>query len=281
MSMDSIKNFHAFDDMFNPLAVVAYSKGATAYMAVLQELYFLGSADATDGALRSFVNTTANWLQARVDFHTSDQVNVQTVVDATNFEQDPPTWRFSCKPEDVAPDVPKIAGCTKIPGWTPDTDTCMIHSQLAATDKINLCLCDCGSPDKESACHYGPVGYPNSKTFPFLRATAKQAGMPAAAMLSERNWQLFNNSGIYTMIKTLRDMVALNPIMPQGSLGMYQNWYTPLLNCSTSLSTPNGREFLANHGLQPLGQRNVFQAAGAQQLASAPSGATQSIGGRS
>lgn len=49
------------NSLFNPLAVVAYAKGAVAYMAVLQELWFLGSADATDSTLRSFVNRAADW----------------------------------------------------------------------------------------------------------------------------------------------------------------------------------------------------------------------------
>lgn len=49
--------------MYQPLAVVAYSKAAVAYMAVLQELHFLGDAQANEAALRSFINRTATWLQ--------------------------------------------------------------------------------------------------------------------------------------------------------------------------------------------------------------------------
>lgn len=216
-------------------------------------------------------------LQSRVNFHTNIDNAVPTVADATNFDIEPPTWRFSCRPEDVVTDtsIPKIAGCSGIYNWTADTDTCMIPYSLASTDFINLCLCDCGSPDKEAACHYGQVVTHNPTNYPFLRATAKQAARPAASILTQRNHDLFNTSGVYGVIDKLRQMGSMN--MPNGTFGIYQvrvthkcdlqalilcsqSLYVPMYNCTNSSSnsqtTINGRAFVANHGLKPLGLSN-------------------------
>lgn len=255
LSKASIRQFQAFEkyaltdvlllpnphpgyhSLYNPTAVVAYVKGAAAYIAVLQELYFLGSADAPDGVLRSFINDAANWLQSRVDLHTSGNFTIGTVLDATNFALEPPVWRFSCRPEDQTTNLPRIAGCSAIPGWGYDTDTCMLQYGDVGTDKVNLCVCDCGGKENENKCNFGSMTEQNSGKFNFLRATAKQAAAPAARILIERNRDLFLKNGVYDMISTLRQMAALQLIMPQGSFNMYYvrvqllYWYTHLSMC--------------------------------------------------
>lgn len=159
-----------------------------------------------------------------MDFHTNDAINAVTAAEATDFTTNPVTWRFSCNANDVVTDtsVPRLAGCNLLDGWTTDTDTCMVQYEDASTNRINLCACDCGSADKEAKCHYGGRGTWNAQTYPFLRATAKQAALPAGALLSQRNRDLFRNNGVYDMIATLKNMTMLQPLMPEGSFGFYQ-----------------------------------------------------------
>lgn len=54
---------HVVHSMYNPLAVVAYAKGAAAYLAVLSELWMLGQANGIDVETSRFVTRAAKWLQ--------------------------------------------------------------------------------------------------------------------------------------------------------------------------------------------------------------------------
>ena len=91
--------FHAFDDLYNPSAVVAYAKGAVVYLGLLQELYFLG-ASAEETVMKQFTMTSATWLQSRVDYHTNVNVSLQTVQDASRRSGDTVSIRWSCQPRD-------------------------------------------------------------------------------------------------------------------------------------------------------------------------------------
>ena len=92
--------FHAFDDLYNPSAVVAYAKGAVVYLGLLQELYFLG-ASAEETVMKQFAKTSAAWLQSRVDYHTNVNVSLQTVQDASTLDSEPLRVRYSCKESDL------------------------------------------------------------------------------------------------------------------------------------------------------------------------------------
>jgi len=69
---------------FNPAAIVAYAKGTVAYMAVLQEIYFLGSSLAIEGRITAVANVSATWLRDRVAYLTNDNVSLSTVISASS-----------------------------------------------------------------------------------------------------------------------------------------------------------------------------------------------------
>lgn len=47
----------------DPNSVVAYAKGAVAYLAILQELIFLNAAADYQSVITSFAANSAQWLQ--------------------------------------------------------------------------------------------------------------------------------------------------------------------------------------------------------------------------
>jgi len=99
--LNAIDSFKAFDDLYDPTAVVAYAKGALVFFTVLQELHLLGLAQ--DGNARQFAQRAADWLESRVEFHTNTNVTLATVRDANSenpFNQEPMYVRKSCRPGD-------------------------------------------------------------------------------------------------------------------------------------------------------------------------------------
>lgn len=188
--------------LWNPLAVVAYAKGAAAYMGLAQELYFMGGVDAGDQSLKMFANRTANWLQSRVDFHTDDTVSLQTVLDASNAMENPIiNWRFSCRSNDAA-NITSMVGCADaVANWTVSTQVCSLYD-----GGNGLCMCKCETDAQASACGNGMMANENSKTFPLMRTSAMDQGMVAAKVLSERNRQLFKEGDVYNLITALKLM---------------------------------------------------------------------------
>lgn len=89
-----------------------------------------------------------------------------------------------------------------------------------------LCTCDCSDDGKRAACQVQSDIY--------QQASVNQTLLAAARTLTDRNMQLFNVSGVLGIVKTLRGMSQLDPVMPPDSFKLYQNIYTPNFTCSMS-----------------------------------------------
>lgn len=66
VSHPAIDNFRAFDNLYNPNSVVAYAKATSVYLALMQELYFLGSASREEANMRAFATRAYEWYVAPV-----------------------------------------------------------------------------------------------------------------------------------------------------------------------------------------------------------------------
>ena len=68
------------------MAVTAYAKGAVVYIALLQELFFLGAPEAKETVISQFAGRAASWLQDRVSFLTNINTTLLTVMDASSID---------------------------------------------------------------------------------------------------------------------------------------------------------------------------------------------------
>ena len=78
--------FSPIFSFYDPMAVIAYAKGAVVYIAMLQELFFLGSPKAKETVIGLFAGRAADWLQARVSFLTNINTTLLTVMDASSLD---------------------------------------------------------------------------------------------------------------------------------------------------------------------------------------------------
>lgn len=107
-----ISPFHSF---YTPTSIVAYAKGTVAYLAVLQELIFLGSTTGEQQTMASFANKSATWLQGRVDYLTNDRISLHTIVGASSFVE------------------PVVVRCVDI--WCVSTGVCV------CAGRVFTCIC--------------------------------------------------------------------------------------------------------------------------------------------
>jgi len=199
----AINNFQSFDQLRNPNAVVAYAKATSVYMAVMQELYFLGSASSEEGNMKAFAGRAAAWLQDRVDFHTNYNVSMKTVLDASGFGE-PVSVRYSCKPEDV---VERWWGCSYLTFAT-NKQYCLINPGTLGNNAEKLCADDFSTPDMPSQLVQRAGLYSINSVDNLLKTGANQ--------LSAKNKKHFENAGVYRTIQSLRTMSTIHPLMPAG-----------------------------------------------------------------
>lgn len=247
LTMPAIKQFNAFNDLWNPNAVVAYAKGAVVYLALLQELHLLGAAIAQESIMRSHITRTANWLQSRVDYLANNTVSLATVRDASRLTEEPIQLRSSCKQV-----YQTWQACAEfVPGFDAGMQVCQFKPFTVGNTEPWLCACDCSTPEKQNACYRGPTT--GGRTYDFTMRTLDQGMADAAAALSQQNQQLFNSTGVYSIIQTLRAISSMEHVMPEGSFQVYQNEWTPRLVCNGAVSTNAGREWISRNNVRKVG----------------------------
>lgn len=101
--------FHAFDGLFNTMAVLAYAKGALIWTAVQMQLIYLGlgsgqqpMAPVPTEVLRIQAGAFATWLRDRYSYHTNAS-NFVAVTQQASSQGWVPTMqaRWSCRSDDV------------------------------------------------------------------------------------------------------------------------------------------------------------------------------------
>lgn len=225
---------------------MAYAKGAIVYLALLQELHLLGASVAQDSTMRSHITRTANWLQSRVDFLTNNTVSLSTVRDASRMTE-PIQIRSSCKQV-----YQTWQACAEfVPDFNGPMSVCQFQPFTVGNTEPWMCACDCSTPEKQAACYKGSTT--GGKTYDFVVKSLDQGMGAAAAALSEQNKQLFNSTGVYNVINTLRGMAALPQMMPEGSFQFYQNDHTPKMSCVGAVATNQGRQWVAREGVRKVG----------------------------
>lgn len=234
----AILNFNAFNNLYSPAAVVAYAKAVPVYLAIMQELFLLGSATAEDAKMRAFVTEAAQWLQSRVEFHTNiTKSPLMTVMDATDWAADPLRLRYSCKPEDL---LDTVYACSSLSSFSTDKQVALMLTQKTGnSDK--LCVEFDTTGDGQAMEPYRKR--PDLFAVTTFNAQARSAASPLAA----KNQKLFENAGVYSIIKTLGDMATAPNIMPPGSFKAYQDQFTPRLACTGPKPT------LGATAIKPLG----------------------------
>lgn len=107
LASDDVDLFHEFDDVYDVMAVLAYSKAALLWTSIQMQLVYLGMPTNPQGKLPQEVLTYmtgefAAWLQNRYDYHTNatNFVNV-TLQTSTGVWQSSMQARWSCGSDGV------------------------------------------------------------------------------------------------------------------------------------------------------------------------------------